>query len=244
MCYDPSWNSSTPSGRASPSGSTLFQSGTAATPTPPPEPSPLKLDELEAASRASTDGRCRLVLRLRPESERQKRVILPAMDRDRSRVDPDLAQVVRDLLTGRADWPLFLHGPVGTGKTRAVLCLADAVGGGVEYVTLSKAINDIIAASRGTLHDAIGKVTVQRWWRQWEDAKLSILDEIGTRTKATDVEYDHLKQLLDAREGKPAVVISNLDPDGMEQAYDARIASRLCMGTVYELAGNDRRIGG
>ena len=58
---------------------------------------------------------------------------------------------------------------------------------------------------------------------------------------AQDAQYETLRRATDSREGKPAVVISNLSIRDLERIYDSRIASRLGAGTVVQLCG-DRRM--
>lgn len=47
--------------------------------------------------------------------------------RELAEVPPLLRQYVDELRAGRRKWPLFLHGPVGSGKSCAALCLVDRV---------------------------------------------------------------------------------------------------------------------
>ena len=51
--------------------------------------------------------------------------IFPKMDRRMKLVDSHLEKVFWSLVNGQAPWPLFLHGPVGAGKTLAALSLCD-----------------------------------------------------------------------------------------------------------------------
>ena len=66
-----------------------------------------------------------------------------------------------------------------------------------------------------------------------------VLDEIGSGEKP---HYDAVKRILDEREGKPLVAISNLDLASVATVYDARVASRMAAGTLMELLGADRRM--
>ncbi len=71
---------------------------------------------------------------------------------------------------------------------------------------------------------------------------LVVLDEIGTRGMVSDAHYEALLTVLDMRENKPFIAISNLDHAALTKVYDARIVSRLSAGTIMEVTGKDRRI--
>jgi DNA replication protein DnaC len=142
-------------------------------------------------------------------------------------------------------WPLVLWGAVGCGKSCAALCLADRVNGAI-YQTLRELADVILEARAGKLwRDAgagEGMIRVSEWsvWRQLDRAPLVVLDELGTR-KAGDLEYEILKRVLDKREGRPLVCVSNHAPAELAKLFDARVADRLEGGTVIEYPGGSRR---
>jgi len=140
-------------------------------------------------------------------------------------VSPDLQTVLDRLLAGTAPWPLYLWGPIGTGKTRAALCACDRVDGG-RYWTVSGVMDQ--------MQDRCAP------WYRLNDPALAVLDELGAH-RARDFEFDAVKEFLDWREDQPAIYISNHPPAKMREAYDDRIESRLQSGTVFELSGRDRR---
>ena len=179
-------------------------------------------------------------------------VHLPTVPREIGKIDDGLRAKIRELVTGKAEWPLLLHGPAGTGKTSAALCLLDLVHDG-KYATAGE--------WAGWLADAMAdrKVSLP-WWtktgsgeRQYmrkaptyfldmaSKADLFVIDELATRT-ISDHHYDCLKRLIDLREGKPLIAISNLSPEELEKLYDDRVVSRLAAGTVLRLGGQDRRV--
>lgn len=91
-----------------------------------------------------------------------------------------------------------------------------------------------------------GLVT-ERWesgeFKDWNDSVLGVCDEIGSRNTVSDAHYEILKKLIDLRESKPSVYISNLAPNRIAEVYDDRIASRLQGGTVIDMTNwPDRRI--
>ncbi len=79
-------------------------------------------------------------------------------------------------------------------------------------------------------------------WKEWTEARLTVLDELGSREKVGDFVYNTTKQLIDVRAGKPLIVISNLDLNALGVLYDDRITSRLAAGTVVRVEGEDRRV--
>ena len=61
---------------------------------------------------------------------------------------------------------------------------------------------------------------------------MTVLDELGTRQQVSDFQYEVTKKAIDTREGRPAIVISNLSLTALAKVYDDRIAARLSEGTV------------
>jgi hypothetical protein len=51
-----------------------------------------------------------------------------------------------------------------------------------------------------------------------------------------------VKTAIEERHNRPLVVVSNLTLSEIATNYDARIASRLAAGTVFETAGEDQRL--
>ncbi len=175
-----------------------------------------------------------------------RKIILPDIERSRDRIAPDLRDAINGVITGKNPWPLFVFGPAGTGKTFAALCLCDAVGGGCIYKTVTELAANVVEAGKGELFDPYNgqRISPERYWQEWRESKLVVLDELGTRQKVSDWNYECAKRGIDNREGKPIILISNVGPDDLEALYDQRIASRCCAGTVVELVGEDRRIAG
>ena len=163
-------------------------------------------------------------LRLKTAPERR---IFPEVPRRMDLVDEKLA-------AGKAKWPLYLHSPVGPGKTFAALCLCDFAHTAI-YHTVDNLCNRILRN--------VPLETDAEWSRIGSKA-LAVLDEIGERERVTDLHYTVLKQFLDTREllaGRVGIYISNLKPDDLPKLYDDRLVSRLLAGTVFELTGPDRR---
>jgi DNA replication protein DnaC len=125
-------------------------------------------------------------------------------------------------------WPLYLHGPAGTGKTCAVLAFADRVPYST-YWTAEETVEWILGHA-------------ESMWRNAGGAPLLIVDELGVRSTSGDLQYQAVKRLADLRaQGRATIWVSNHVPEAIKKLYDDRIYSRICCGTWFELAGNDRR---
>lgn len=176
---------------------------------------------------------------------------LTGVVRDPNRVSPELAEAFKGCRNGQAPWPLMVHGSVGCGKTRFGYLCHDWYGG--IFADFSKLLAEYVGVRRGTLRAEQSDIlpTGGDWFVRdgyWIDAlkrpRILILDDIGRRsdTEAATAR-ELLSRLLDAREGMPSLLISNLAPSQLETVYDDRVASRMCAGTVVECVGQDRRIG-
>ena len=159
---------------------------------------------------------------------------MPETDRRSEWIDQRLLAMFEQLATGQARWPLFLHSKPGAGKTRAGLWFCDIARSAVFY-TVESLIERILANSPAeniAMWDGIGR------------AGLGVLDEIGTRSRITDLGYSAVQRFADERElhgERRTVFISNLAPDAIGDLYDDRTASRLLSGTHFELKRNDQR---
>ena len=148
-------------------------------------------------------------------------------------IEPRLRKVIRDLCSGKRRWPLFLHGPAGCGKTCAALALCDCVRD-PRYLTVDGLVDVMMDPNRSDACE----------WRMLPDRGVAVLDELGTRTRDTDAHYSVIKRFADAREeaNRVAVYISNLSPRDLAEQFDDRIADRLLCGTIFNLAGESRRM--
>jgi len=162
-----------------------------------------------------------------------ERVVCREVYRHANVVNRPLLAVFRDLVEGRKRWPLYLHGGVGTGKTRAALVFCDLVAY-PQYWTVERVVDGIIQRnSQGPP------------WEWPTKPDLIVLDELGTRQQVGDLHYQAVKEFADWRERtgrNVAVYISNHSPDVLEGLYDYRITSRLTCGTVFALTGKDLRM--
>ena len=173
---------------------------------------------------------------------------LAGLPRDLAQIDNSLRNNMRAVAKAQAPWPLFIHGPVGTGKTCAALCLLDHCIGGGEYFTEIGLWKRLLFAETGRLVQSgeFGQVDSVLWpetiWRSLRRTWLVVLDEVGSRGQVSDALYDCTKEVLEVRLNKPLIMISNFGLERIAEIYDDRIASRLAAGTVVEVKGKDRRI--
>lgn len=148
-------------------------------------------------------------------------------------VDPRLRELFAELAAAKKRWPLYLWGGVGTGKTWAVKLFSERVELGRCYWTVDQ------------LMDLVGSETGGPWhWILGFGFSLVVLDELGLprcSQAAQNYDYDCVKRFLDWRGSRPAIYVSNHPLEAIDKLYDARIRSRLGVGTVYELTGHDRR---
>ena len=155
------------------------------------------------------------------------RVVRPSLSRQWKLVAPALQKVLIELARAERRWPLYLHGAVGVGKTRAALAFCDKV---VRpgYWAVDDVMNGICSGCP-----------------PWSFAySLTVLDELGLPRpgKGREFDYSAVKEFCDWRECRPAIYICNHHPDAILELYDRRILSRLTSGTVFELQGPDRRL--
>ena len=195
----------------------------------------------------ATEGFEKLILTPPIRSAGRREFSRRGLLREMAQVEASLRDVFKRLVKGESRWPLFLHGGVGTGKTRAALALCDVVqeseqptfsaDTGVRY-DHSPAYFTFEEICTAVMQDDVPK------WRAVEHAILLAIDELGARANVGDLQRTTLQRILDEREerrNRVAVYISNLTPNQLAQLYDDRIMSRLTCGTVFKLVGADRR---
>jgi DNA replication protein DnaC len=184
---------------------------------------------------------CELALRAKPKVRH-----LPAKERAVNLIDTALRRVIRECVKGLAPWPLFVHGGVGVGKTCAALALLDLVAGHTSYYTATEWAERCGDAAHGRAWEKRGidsvQVTTQILRERISSAALVVIDELGTRGDVSGFAYERVKEVIDLRHGKPLVVISNHDLDGITKLYDDRVADRLAAGTLVCLEGESRRM--
>lgn len=176
----------------------------------------------------ATDRRCKLLCKPDPHWR-----FRPLTQRSMDLVKPELRRLLWNLVTGKSQWPLYLHGGAGRGKTFAMLALLDSLSFARFWT-----VDDLM--DRAPMGSAPWQVT----WGLSGGPHLAVLDELGlprSSDKAANYDYDVVKQFCDWREHRPAIYIGNHPPGNLAGLYDDRIQSRLTCGTVFELVDVDRR---
>lgn len=151
-----------------------------------------------------------------------------------AQVDPALVEIFRRLVAGELRWPLYLHGPAGSGKTSAALALCDVIETAI-HCTADGICDLEMSGDRGQAASN---------WAAIRDKHLAVLDEIGARSTVADLHFSLAKKFCDLREQhaqRVAVYISNVRPQAIRTLYDDRVFSRMTAGTIFHLEGRDRR---
>jgi hypothetical protein len=181
---------------------------------------------------------------------------LPTQPREVARIDSSLRLVLRKASTDGIRWPLVIIGKPGTGKTCAGLSVCDYVRGAEwwpweEFWRFTGDVN--LGRAKGIFLP--GKDTGEGWressqrvdwtpkkfWQWFGRLPLAVLDDVGLRGSANDMQYEAFKLALDSRSNVPTIVTSNLAIEGLGRVFDARIMDRLSAGTVVELNGLSMR---
>jgi len=156
-------------------------------------------------------------------------------------------------------YPLFVHGPTGTGKTclSALLfrsCSAPPIWARADDLLLSLACGrsseariqlelSTEAGDKETRRARKG-LTYNDVMHRIAETRSLHLDDIGIR-EPTDTMRQIFFDLLEIRKGKPFVITSNHSPEQLGELFrDDRILSRILFGTVIHMNhGGDRRDG-
>ena len=91
---------------------------------------------------------------------------------------------------------------------------------------------------------AIAESFEESYKKYWADSVITVIDEMGNAEKQSDWPLEILQDLIESRENKASIWISNLSIDDISSIYGNRIASRLSSGTTITFGGKDRRMGG
>lgn len=168
----------------------------------------------------------------------------PGKYRTRDEIPEEILATMRAVALGQQPWPLFMWGPAGVGKSCAALALLDYTAAPNHYWTVEGLCEHLIACDKGQVDTGgVHPMTVSRreYWKELNRSELVVLDELGTRTNVTDHHAEVVKRVLDIREGKPLIVISNLRVGEVEGVYADRIASRAAAGTIIDWSHYDDR---
>lgn len=137
---------------------------------------------------------------------------------------------------------VFIHGPIGTGKTYVMAALIRKYEyEGYECARIN--FDDFCVQVRSSMSPASKKTE----WDMIEPLKQVdklFIDDLGLRSKQeTDFAYVTFYSLLNKRQERmlPTFISTNKSIERLAQAFDARIASRLQTAVIIEMKGPDRR---
>jgi len=174
---------------------------------------------------------------------------------DWSEVSPNLQKTLRSAIRAKR-WPIVIHGPTGIGKSCASACIyrrwatPSATLKPAFWYRLEEFVRDIQKCRRNddnlVMHHVNGRNVYRTESKLWQFATdgnaLWCVDDFGTR-EITPAAFDVVFEFIDRRVGKPTIITTNLNLQGITELYDDRIADRLRAGTVIELTGESRRNG-
>jgi len=178
---------------------------------------------------------------------------VPAHWRDASLDDsPDLpAALLADVCqwAERPEGTLYLHGPPGCGKTWTAAAVVRHVleegawqAREIRFTTEAAFLEYL----RLSFRDGTDAPVPAASPRHPKRIPLLVLDDLAS-THLTDWGRSEIASLIAARHGteRPTIVTSNLDLDGLADAVDARVASRIAeSGFVLAFPGTDLRVYG
>lgn len=158
--------------------------------------------------------------------------IFPPRVRESARLYRDECQRYADrILAGQRVPNLCLQGRVGRGKTFLACAIANRVIQGGKLAVYAPVDLFVTFAQRYKFE---GDEYV-RWRDFWLAADVAILDDLGVERR-TDFVLQELFTLVNSRclEDKPLVVVTNvMDPRELEEAYTARLVSRILFGADW-----------
>ena len=172
---------------------------------------------------------------------------------DWSRVDPGLQKTLIKVIA-EDNFPLYLFGDQGRGKTCASACLYASFPVShhkiPRWFRTSRIIRDIQSCRTNPKRTVLWYVGADRTpvylgekqiVEKVRDSPIVFFDDVGIRDASESV-CEIFLELLDARAGRKTVFTGNNPPDELSKIYDGRIASRILSGSCICLKGKDRRI--
>ncbi len=153
-----------------------------------------------------------------------------------------------NVAASNGDWPIYLWGDAGRGKScaaAAVFSLWRKPAMWISFSQLCDDLNKFHTSQIVTFYSGATPVDLSKsgYWQRLKNTGLVVVDEIGTKG-SSDHRFDTLLQLLELRKKRPLVLTGNLTPESIATAYDERVLSRIYEGTVIEFIGVDHRLDG
>jgi len=191
-------------------------------------------------------GRCIEIYRrkekLQPEQAEQTilKLVEPLyFDANIEALDKDVRDKLFELKTGQ---DVFMHGPVGVGKTFAMAAvIRQYVYEGYKCGRIN--FDSFCVKVRSTFSPA-AKVTAWEMTEELKNVDRLFIDDLGLRsTPESQFAYDTFYDILNKRQERllPTFISSNKTIEQLGQSFDARVASRLQMALVIKFTGQDRR---
>lgn len=145
----------------------------------------------------------------------------------------------------RNEWPVYLWGSVGTGKSYLAAQAFSMFKGSAKFERFCDLISDAIDLEK---HGEINRwkagqsceITKASFWRVVETCGMLVIDEIGTGT-ASEWRNELFWRVLEVRVNKPLIMTGNINPTELKTQFDLRIQSRFFKGQCYEVTGRDQR---
>ena len=144
------------------------------------------------------------------------------------------------------EWPIYLCGNVGVGKTCVAADLYSRWPGSAKWMRFSQFCDRTAQLQRdgeATFYeeDRCFEYTRESWWDSIGRTGLYVIDDVGVGMPGDIDRTEALWNLLEARTRKPVILTSNLHPDKLFEHYDQRVVSRIFAGTRLFLHGKDQR---
>lgn len=144
---------------------------------------------------------------------------------------PDRIQAAVKTVWQERRFPLYIHGPTGTGKS----CLAALVFSMLHQMPMWRRADEFLIDIATKRNDG--------WPALKEKIRHSpclFLDDLGLRPP-TESMFHALFDVMELRANRPLVICSNKTLSQLAALYDDRIISRLSAGTQLLIDGEDRR---
>lgn len=198
--------------------------------------------DFDATALAAKAAAQRAIDKMKAIQSIRKAIAKPGMDGDpelswdRVPSGESIRRVVRQAMEAKR-YPIYLHGPAGVGKSSLMRLVFDAARSTEGVWTIWRRADEALydlATSRDT-DRAAQKALLHKCGHLF-------FDDIGTRQPSPQM-YSDFFDLLEARARRPLWITSNVSPEGLvNMGYDDRIYTRMLMGTVIEMQGENQRV--
>lgn len=161
---------------------------------------------------------------------------------------PEASRVAIEKAISESRWPIFLTGPVGTGKSCAAACVYRNWKRWALWHRTGEIVGDVLKCrsnDKGFVVRHRGETSYEEWelgiMSKIAEASLLVFDDVGLRSP-TPAAYEVFYTMVESRIDKPTIYTTNLNSDELTKVFDERITSRLLRGARIRMSGDDRRI--